>query len=173
MNWNSHAPLRAVLIAALLLASTLAHAYSVQRNFTPRFSVTARGDLLIVGNTLMTCPDADAACAAARAGGAVNNNAFNMVWTNTDGVATVPANSSTATLSIPGGSTVLFAGLYWGADTSAGTVGTDSASAISNNAEVPGDSCAGRATLGRWPGRVRRSGARDGGLQRHCDTSNW
>lgn len=123
---------RALFIAALLLASTLAHASSVQRNFTPRFSVTARGDLLIVGNTLMTCPDADAACAAARAGGAVNNNAFNMVWTNTDNVVTVPANSSTATLSIPGGSTVLFAGLYWGADTSAGTGGSGATAASRN-----------------------------------------
>ncbi|MGH8060404.1 MAG: hypothetical protein ACREO7_00105 [Pseudoxanthomonas sp.] len=124
MNGNRHALQRAVFIASLLLATTVAHASSVQRSFTPRFSVTARGDLLIVGNTLMTCPDADAACPAARAGGAVNNNAFNMAWTNTDNVVAAPANSSTATLSIPGGSTVLFAGLYWGADTSAGAGGS-------------------------------------------------
>lgn len=115
------------LLAILSLSQAIAlgaHASSVQRAFTPRFEVTARGDLLMVGNTVMTCPDADTACAAARAGGQVNNNAFNMVWANADNVATAPANSSTANLSIPAGSTVLFAGLYWGADTSAGTGGS-------------------------------------------------
>ncbi|HYM85558.1 MAG TPA: hypothetical protein VET30_02365, partial [Pseudoxanthomonas sp.] len=123
---------RSIFITGLLLAATVANASSVQRNFTPRFEVTARGDLLMVGNTLLTCPDNDAACAAARAGGAVNNNVFNMVWVNTDNVVTAPANSSTAVLSIPGGSTVLFAGLYWGADTSAGAGGTGATAASRN-----------------------------------------
>lgn len=102
------------MLAVPALAST------VQRSFTPRFAVTARGELLMVGNTLMTCP-ASAACTTAQGGGLVNNNDFSMIWTNTDGVTTAPANSSTATLTIPAGSTVLFAGLYWGADTSGTT----------------------------------------------------
>ena len=105
-------------IGLLLMVTVQAHASTVQRNFTPRFAVTARGELLMVGNTLMTCPATAATCAAAQAGGAVNNNSFAMAWTNTDNVVTVPANSSTATLTLPAGSTVLFAGLYWGADTS-------------------------------------------------------
>lgn len=116
---------RWLVCLALILGATppFASASTVQRTFTPRYSVTARGDLLMIGNTLMTCPDANAACAAARAGtstgDALNNNNYLMEWTNTDAVATDPANSSTATLSLPAGSTVLFAGLYWGADTTA------------------------------------------------------
>ena len=114
----------AVLIFSWFLlqfAPSVASASTVQRQFTPRFAVTARGDLLMVGNTVMTCPDSNAACANARNGvgtdANLNNNAYAMVWTNTDNVATDPANSSTATLTLAPGSTVLFAGLYWGADT--------------------------------------------------------
>ncbi|HEY5972063.1 MAG TPA: hypothetical protein VIT22_08830, partial [Pseudoxanthomonas sp.] len=116
-------------MALCLLPIAAVQASTVQRSFTPRFETTARGDLLMIGNTLSTCPDTNANCAGARAGtatpaSALNNNAYNMAWTNSDSVTVAPANSSTATLTIPGGSTVLFAGLYWGADTSAGTGGS-------------------------------------------------
>ena len=120
--------MRSYWCALLLLTSFVlqftpltASASTVQRQFTPRFAVTARGDLLMVGNTVMTCPASNPTCAGARNGtgtdAALNNNAYVMEWTNTDGVTTDPANSSTATLSLAPGSTVLFAGLYWGADT--------------------------------------------------------
>ncbi|MEP6634008.1 MAG: DUF11 domain-containing protein, partial [Luteimonas sp.] len=117
------------LIALSLLATTNVFASTLVRGFTPRFSVTTRGDLLVIGNTVMTCPGTSAICAPAQNGVSVaaannNNNAHDMVWINTDAVTTSPENSSRATLTIPGGSTVLFAGLYWGADTSAGTNGS-------------------------------------------------
>lgn len=54
----------AVLIFSWFLlqfAPSVASASTVQRQFTPRFAVTARGDLLMVGNTVMTCPDSNAA----------------------------------------------------------------------------------------------------------------
>lgn len=122
-------PAALCLFALALSCIAPANASSVIRSFTPRFSVTARGDLLVIGNTLMTCQDAVAACAGVRAGSgagaALNNNTYWMQWVNEDGVTASPQNSSSATLNIPSGSTVLFAALYWGADTSAGnTVGT-------------------------------------------------
>lgn len=119
---------RTITFVLLFVLTVPVFASTVIRTFTPRFAVTARGELLMVGNTLMTCPDTNTACAAARAGtstgSALNNNNYTMRWVNTDNVTTVPANSSTATLNLPGGSTVLFAGLYWGADTSTGTSGS-------------------------------------------------
>ncbi len=110
-----------ILVALYALAQAGAHASTVQRSYTPRFDVTTRGELLIVGNTLMTCPGTGTACSAAQAGGAADNNGFSMVWVNSDNVLVAPLNSSTAQLNIPAGSTVLFAGLYWGADTSGQT----------------------------------------------------
>ena len=61
-------------------------------------------------------------CVNARAGlGTVlNNNNFSMVRVNTDSTA---LDSSSARLSLPAGARVLFAGLYYGARTNAGTGG--------------------------------------------------
>lgn len=118
---------RSLCFVVLLAATASASASTVIRTFQPRFEVTARGALLTIGNTLMTCPDSAANCAGARAGTATgtgtpnNNNDYSMVWVNSDGVTLAPANSSTAALSIPAGSTVLFAGLYWGADSGVAT----------------------------------------------------
>ena len=111
------------VVAGLALSAHVAHASSVIRAYTARHSTTTRGDILLVGNTLMTCP-ASSACTTAQNGGNTNNNSFNMAWINADAVTTAPANSSRATLNLPAGSTVLFAGLYWGADTSAGSGGS-------------------------------------------------
>ena len=50
------------------------------------------------------------------------NNNYNMGYVDVDGDGST-VNSSTATLALPAGATVTWAGLYWGADTSAGTGG--------------------------------------------------
>ena len=89
--------------------------------FPERYSVNAAGDLVITGNTLMTCPDSVSTCAEARRGGGTssrfNNNSYSMVMVDID---TDPStiNSSSADLLIPPGAPVLFAGLYWGAGAS-------------------------------------------------------
>lgn len=118
---------RGLAWAAALLLSLLAqaHASTLIRDYTPRYSTTARGEVLVVGNTLMTCTELlVGSCVAARnataTGADNNNNNHFMEWINQDGVTTVPQNSSSATLTLPAGSTVLYAALYWGADTSAG-----------------------------------------------------
>ena len=127
---------------ASLLASTIAEASTLVRSYTPRYSTTARGDLLVIGNTLMTCPASAANCTSAQGGGSFNNNSFSMEWVNADNVTVSPQNSSTATLNIPGGSMVVFAGLYWGADTSSGGGGAAPAPAISTSCSaIPSAGC--------------------------------
>jgi uncharacterized repeat protein (TIGR01451 family) len=115
------------LLAALGAAAAFAASAHADRDFTVRFSTNDTGNIAIVGNTLMTCPTAAANCVAAQngtaTGSALSNNAYNMQHIDADGDPATTLNSSRATLSLPAGSTVLFAGLYWGGRTSAGSGG--------------------------------------------------
>jgi uncharacterized repeat protein (TIGR01451 family) len=80
------------------------------RSFTERFSSNSNGDIYLIGNTAMTC---NGGCAQQT--GAGNNGTLTMVYVDIDGDGTT-TQSSSATLSMPAGSTVLWAGLYWQAD---------------------------------------------------------
>jgi uncharacterized repeat protein (TIGR01451 family) len=113
---------RRSVVLAWALTIGLASPALADRAFTARFSTNANGDIAIVGNTLETCQTAVPDCANARAGlGALlNNNNFSMVRVNTDSTA---LDSSSARLSLPVGARVLFAGLYYGSRTTAGTGG--------------------------------------------------
>ena len=134
--------LRSVLVGACLgLAWLPAHAPAVSaqvvRAFSSRFAVNQTGDIRVIGNTVQTCSPSGtngAACANGRAGvgGTINNNDFTMILVDVDGDGTT-FNSSTADLSLSAGSTVLFAGLYWGADASAGTGGAAAPNAALRN----------------------------------------
>jgi Protein of unknown function (DUF3344) len=121
-----HAPLsrasRLLCATALALALLVAPAHAADAPFTPRFALTVHGDIAAVGNTLLTCPTATAGCTNAQdgIGGTLNNNSWNMTPVNVAGGTT---NSSSATVTLPAGATVMWAGLYWGADTNAGTNG--------------------------------------------------
>ena len=105
------------------------------------------GAITMTGNTLLTCPPAATGCIAARSGtastlAANNDNAYNMIFVDIDGDAST-FNSSRNTLSVPADSTVAWAGLYWGADTTAGTGGTAAATPGSRNQvrfRIPGTS---------------------------------
>ncbi len=108
-------------IAALLLGVDNP-ARAADRSFGIRFQTNDEGDITSAANTVMTCPAADPLCAPAQAGGTTDNNNFLMRYVDVDADGTT-FDSSTADLTIPAGGTVLFAGLYWGADTSAGTGG--------------------------------------------------
>ena len=108
--------------ALLLLVNSLAHAV-IQREFIPRFTANDTGDIQIVGNALMSCstellPDPDG-CAGSRAGDGGRNNLFFMDYIDVDADGTT-FNSSAADFTLPPGAEVLWAGLYWGADTSGG-----------------------------------------------------
>ena len=110
----------------MLVAS--APAIPAARGFTVRYSQNIKGDIALVGNTLESCPSSgDATCAAARTATAAtladnNDNNHNMTYVDVDADATT-FDSSTATLTLPATAQVRFAGLYWGADTSAGAGG--------------------------------------------------
>lgn len=100
---------------------------------TPSFAANLRGGVATAGNTLETCPAnlaparkhgarAAAHKLSARAGEpclTADNNNNNMQYVNVD-----PSgghfNSSTATLTVPGGARVARAFLYWGADLARG-----------------------------------------------------
>jgi uncharacterized repeat protein (TIGR01451 family) len=113
------------LVACLLLAALWAAAapvFAQARSFARRFPapaaqpLTVRGDIALIGNTSLSCPGT---CAAQNGTGRNNGTQMTEVDVDADGTTT---NSSTATLNLPAGSTVLFAGLYW-----AGQTGTASA----------------------------------------------
>jgi uncharacterized repeat protein (TIGR01451 family) len=113
---------------AFLSAHTADAGAQVVRAFSSRFSVNQTGDIRIIGNTMETCSPSGtngASCANGQAGigGTVNDNDFTMIMVDVDGDGTT-FNSSTADLNLAAGTTVLFAGLYWGADVSAGAGGS-------------------------------------------------
>jgi hypothetical protein len=131
----------AVICVFAACGALLAPAAMANRAFTPRFAQMARGDVTLAANTIMTCPSS-AACTSGRAGtgGSINNQDFVMTYVDVDSDATT-FDSSSANLTLPSGSTVLFAGLYWGADTTAGGSGAAAPSPAARNTvklKVPG-----------------------------------
>jgi uncharacterized repeat protein (TIGR01451 family) len=119
----------ALVVAVGIAVSSEQAEAAITNPFTTRYSANTNGSILITGNTNMQCSTAVATCAHARAGindnngtETLNNNGYVMGYTDVDG-STGTFNDSEATVSMPTGSRVLFAGLYWSADTSAGTGG--------------------------------------------------
>jgi hypothetical protein len=109
-------------LAALALALTAAPA-SADRSFAQRFATTDHGQVLTAANTVLMCSGSGSACRAAQNGtSADDNNDFTMDYVDVDSDSAT-FNSSRSTLALPSGATVLFAGLYWAGDTSAGDGG--------------------------------------------------
>ena len=107
-----------------------APAAAADRNFAARFTANDTGDIDIFGNTVMTCQPSASGCTAARtaaatatADSALNNNAYSMVYVDVDSDSST-FNSSSANVTLPSGASVLFAGLYWGGEVTAGSGGT-------------------------------------------------
>lgn len=120
-----------LLLLCLLLPAT---GQAAARAFTERFSTNATGDIYLIGNTAETCDNVSPAtlwgsCNNGRAGtGAdVDNNDFLMAFVDENGNLSRdttdptggPTSTTSADLSLPAGSTVLWAGLYWGGESSA------------------------------------------------------
>lgn len=105
-----------LLLLPLLLALSLAQA-QVVRSFTNVFNSNTTGNIVVIGNTLMTCgtstvtPSNPPNCNTSDTN--LSNNR-SMVLVDFDSDSST-SNSSRATLSLPSGAQVLFAGLYWGA----------------------------------------------------------
>ena len=116
-------PMRALTLSlalAIVCATPRPVLAQVVRAFTTRYSTNDNGDIVLIGNTMMTCP-AGGACATGQGGtgGSLNDNDFNMVYVNTDADATT-FSSSSSQLALPAGATVLWAGLYWQGDSNNG-----------------------------------------------------
>lgn len=100
-----------LLLASMMLLPATAEA---GRAMTKRFSLNQSGDITLIGNVSMTCPTS-AACTTTLAGGSGTddrNDSYSMVMLDADSDSST-FNSSAAVLSIPAGSTVQYAGLYW------------------------------------------------------------
>ena len=123
------------MLVIVLVALQTASAGAADRAFSIRFSANDTGNITIAANTLLTCPAAASGCAAAQAGGATNNNSFTMAYVDVDSDSTT-FDSSQSDLVLPTGATVLFAGLYWGGDTSAGAAGGVAAPAAASRGSV-------------------------------------
>jgi len=108
------------LLLALVVLATASLPAQAQRAFAMRYTTTTSGDIAGIGNVNMNCAAFGAAgstaCANSRTNtagtGSSRNNDFTMVNSDVDSDAST-FNSSSATLNMPAGSTVLFAGLYW------------------------------------------------------------
>ena len=117
-SWTFVQVLALLMAVAAFIVAKAEHAHGADRDLGQRYSTVANGDISIVGNTSMTCPSSSA-CTAARngtaTGNAASNNAYVMTYVDVDADATT-FSSSRADLALPAGATVLFAGLYWGGE---------------------------------------------------------
>jgi uncharacterized repeat protein (TIGR01451 family) len=95
---------------------------AVTTPFRGRFDANTNGSIILRGNSNLTClltgqPTCTQARNGTATGGSANNNSYAMAYTDVDNNP-LTFNDSMATLDMPPASTVLFAGLYWGADSS-------------------------------------------------------
>lgn len=131
--------------AFVLAGATAAHA-AITDPFSSVFTANTNGNIQIRGNTVVSCQPAATSCAGALTmtntpAGNNNNNAFFMNYVNVDSAGgTGIFDSSSATVAIPTGGSVLFAALVWGGDTAAGT-------SLSSAAFGTGTGTAANATL--------------------------
>src|SRR5918998_1765669 len=135
--------LATAMVLALLVLPVVSTEVALAANtvpFTAKFSTNANGAIITVGNNLLTCPASAGNCSSARNGAALDNNGFVMVNLDADNVGST-FNSSSSNLNLPQGSTVLWAGLYWGARLQAGTGGSGGSAATINTMQLrlPGE----------------------------------
>jgi hypothetical protein len=139
------AALTAAFLSLAALLGTAGAAAKVEVPFAAQFATNVRGGVATAANTLMTCPEAAANCVESRAGtatgAALNNNAYGMERVDVDSDPGT-FDSSTATLSIPPGASIQFAGLYYGGRTSKGALGgveaPNAAARVAVLMQVPG-----------------------------------
>ena len=124
-------------------------AATADRAFGPRFTVNTQGDIAIAANSLESCLDALGGLRERpqRHGPDLNNNNRTVTWIDRD---TDPDtfDSSSADLALPPGATVLFAGLYYGGQLTAGNGGSGPPNPSARNQvrfKAPGDTSYRRA----------------------------
>ncbi len=115
MRRSDHRPAVRGLLPLLAFVLALVAGPAWAQAFSTRFSTTANGDVVLVGNMILHCSGNATACTNARntttPGGTINNG-YTMVYVDIDSDAST-FSSSSAQLVLPAGSNILFAGLYW------------------------------------------------------------
>jgi hypothetical protein len=114
------------LLQAFLVTVASAPA-SAATDFGSRKTFNINGAIALIGNTNLSC-GTGAACTSAQAansgGSGVDDNSFTMDNLNLDNDSST-FNSSNSQLILPSGSSVQWAGLYWGARLTKGAGGKD------------------------------------------------
>lgn len=146
---------RLVLVLAVLGAGLVAAAPAqADREFDLRFTANETGSIEGIANTNMTCSTASGAtgrstCVDARNAGVTSSSTRSNDWRNNNAHASAyidvdsdgsTFNSSTANQSLPTGSTVLYAALYWGGHFSGASSPADAALRDQVKFKVPGAS---------------------------------
>jgi uncharacterized repeat protein (TIGR01451 family) len=118
------------LLGSMAIVTAAPAEAALVRAFTRRFGVKTTGDVVMIANSVLTCPGS---CTAIQDGTtAMNNNNVVMAYIDADGAAAsnlaaggtiATFDSSSSSYTLPAGAKVLFAGLYWGGDSSLGTGG--------------------------------------------------
>ncbi|TDD59403.1 DUF11 domain-containing protein [Kribbella antibiotica] len=140
-----------LLVAGFSLVPTATAQAETIRTFGKVFGAQTNGAIRITGNALETCDTSVANCRAALAGSATgaSNNEWAMRLLDADSDTTTKS-SSAATVSVPDGAKVLYAGLFWGASRAAGTGGTASAGdGKTIKLKLPGETSYQTLTAGR------------------------
>lgn len=147
------------VLTAGLVAAAPAHA---DRDFSLRYTANEAGSIKGIANTNMTCSTAPGATGAATCVDARNaavtdsvnsandwrnNNAHTSAYIDVDSDAST-FNSSTATQSLPAGSEVLFAALYWGGHYTGASSPADPSLRDQVKFKVPGSSAYETVTAG-------------------------
>jgi uncharacterized repeat protein (TIGR01451 family) len=104
---------------AVLAALMVAPPAQADRNFEVAFSTNDAGDVRMAANAVLSCQGDQPGCPQARAatpGAKLGNNSWAMRYVDVDSDSNT-FNSSNAALDLPAGARVLFARLYWGANT--------------------------------------------------------
>ncbi|KAA3638559.1 MAG: DUF11 domain-containing protein, partial [Proteobacteria bacterium] len=105
-----------IIVSFLIINVLLAFSGHAQviRSFENRASFNVNGNITMTGNTLMTCGSSVSNCQGIQNGQVSASNYIDMVYVNVDPAAGYN-NSSSATLTLPVGASVLHAELYWSA----------------------------------------------------------
>ena len=164
------------LASALVVMLMLASSARADRGFARRFSADANGGVTIAANTLESCPESAPGCAEARSGtgSQLNNNDFAMQYVDVDGDR-ARFDSSSARLALPAGARVLFAGLYYGARTDAGTRGArarDATPEALRTVELKAPGEAGYTRLGERDSTLDQSSEIKGAYQAFHDVTD-
>src|SRR4051794_31202109 len=111
------------IMTGVVVVSTLTVTQAAIRDpFSPPvFESQQNGAIALIGNSQMTCPTNANGCTAARSAAPLTSgtddsidNDFNMQFLDQDGAGFSTTNSTSADLTLPSGSVVLFAKLVWG-----------------------------------------------------------